>query len=176
MSLRQQALQWVDGASELVPAKLRETLGLRAFGLAKVPMIAFTSPVVEELTDTRCVVRIPLSWRTRNHLGSLYFGALAVGADTAGGLIAMRRIQRSGRKISLVFKDFQASFLRRPEEDVRFVCEQGESIAELVERAAASEERVEMPVRVRAVVASLPESEPVADFTLTLSLKQRRRR
>ena len=49
-----------------------------------------------ELSDDKCVVKVPLKRRSRNHLRSMYFGALAAGADCAGGLIAMRLIETEG--------------------------------------------------------------------------------
>lgn len=103
----------------------------------------------------------------------MYFGALCIGADTAGGLIAMRAIEQTGGGVALIFKDFQAEFLRRAEGDVAFTCDQGEAIRELVSLARASGEREEMTVRVVATVPELLGDEPVARFTLTLSLRRR---
>ncbi|MBM4371114.1 MAG: DUF4442 domain-containing protein [Deltaproteobacteria bacterium] len=155
------------------PALLRETLALRAFTLAKIPLLHWLRPVVVGLDDDRCVIRIPLGRRSRNHLGSMYFGALCAGADMAGGYAAMRHIQRSGRKVAFVFKDFRADFRRRAEGDVHFVCDQGRAMAALVERAIATGDRVEDSVRVVAVVPDGAADDPVAEFLLTISLRAR---
>lgn len=155
-----------------LPKSLQDTLSLRFFGLVQIPMIGYLRPRVLELSESRCVVRIPLNRRSKNHLGSLYFGALAVGADCAGGLIAFEQVKRSGEPVSLVFKDFRADFLRRPTTDVDFVCEDGMAIGELVREAIRSCERVERTVTVCAYQAGDPE-EPVAKMELTLSLKRR---
>ena len=154
--------------------RLKQTFGMRLFGWLKIPLLASVRPSVVELTDTRCVVRIPLRRWTRNHLGSMYFGALAIGADCAGGLLAMDQIKRSGKPVSLVFKAFQATFLKRPEADVYFICEEGGAIRDQVRRALASEDRITEPMRVQAAV-KLPDGtfEPVAEFILELSLKRR---
>ncbi|WP_306589911.1 DUF4442 domain-containing protein [Geothrix sp. 21YS21S-4] len=154
--------------------RLKQTFGMRLFGWLKIPLLAAVRPSVVELGETRCVVRIPLRRRTRNHLGSMYFGALAIGADCAGGLLAMDQIKRSGGNVSLVFKAFQATFLKRPESDVYFICDEGEAIRDQVRRARASEERITEPMRIRAAVR-LPDGtfDPVAEFTLELSLKRR---
>ena len=153
-------------------SNFRDTVTLQAFGLFKIPMIAFLSPRVLELSDNRIEVKIPLTHRSRNHLKSMYFGALAVGADCACGLLAMRLIhQRKDKKISLVFKDMSAQFLKRPEGDVHFVCEMGEQIRDLVERTATSGERCNLPLHITATVPKISGNEPVATFVLTLSLK-----
>lgn len=151
----------------------KANLGLKAFGLLKVPMIFWTRASLKELTDERCVVTIPLRRRTRNHLGSMYFGALAVGADCAGGLLAFHWIRRLDPRVSLVFKDFRAEFLRRPEGDVSFTSEDGARMRALVKRAVATGERHHDTVH---VVARCPErsgDEAVATFALTISVKQR---
>lgn len=154
--------------------RFKQTFGMRLFGWLRIPLLASVRPSVVELTDTRCVVRIPLRRWTRNHLGSMYFGALAIGADCAGGLLAMDQIKRSGKAVSLVFKTFQATFLKRPESDVYFICEEGAAIRDQVRRALASEERLTEPMHIQAAV-KLPDGtfEPVAEFTLELSLKRK---
>jgi acyl-coenzyme A thioesterase PaaI-like protein len=164
----------VGPLTKKLPAQYRDTLFLRAFGFLKVPLLFFISPSVTELTGERCVVKVPLNRRTKNHWNSMYFGALAAGADCAGGLIAMRQIQEEGNLVTLLFKDFQANFLKRAEGDVLFTCEDGEAIRTLVQKATESGERENLPVRVTATVPSRFGSEPVAEFTLTLSLKRKK--
>lgn len=158
---------------KLLSPHLKETAYLRAFGFWKIPLIFLVSPSVLEMSDDRVVVKIPLKRVTRNHLKSMYFGVLAVGADVSGGLLAMRKIQESGDPISLIFKDFRAEFLKRAEGDVHFTCEQGKEIAALVEEARATGERVELPVHLTATVPTKLGQEPVARFVLTLSLKKK---
>lgn len=159
---------------ERIPERVKETVMLRSFGLLKIPMLFFISPSVVELSDEKCIVKVPLSRRTMNHLRSMYFGALAAGADCAGGLIAMRLIQTEGEgKVSLIFKDFHAEFLKRAEGDVFFTCTQGEEVQALVRKAIETGERENLAVRVTATVPSKFGDEPVAQFTLTLSLKKK---
>lgn len=157
---------------KLLSEESRETLALRWFGLTRIPLLFYVGVSVTELTPERMVVKIPLRRRTRNHLGSMYFGVLCAGADCAAGAFAMYLIRQQPEHISMVFKDFQAEFLKRAEGDVDFICDQGKEIAELVSLAAASSERVERQIDVTATVPSLG-NEPVAKFKLTLSLKKR---
>ena len=158
--------------SKLITEKTRESFSLRLFGLTKIPLLFYVGVSVVEISPKRMVVRIPLRRRTRNHLGSMYFGALCIGADVAPGASAMYLIRQQPTRISMVFKDFQAEFIKRAEGDVHFTCNQGKDIADLVAQAAASGERVERQVEVIASVPSLS-NEPVARFKLTLSLKRR---
>ena len=145
---------------------------MRAFGITKVPLIWWCRPKVIEHTDERLEVKIPLRFRTKNHLGSMYFGVLAVGADVTGGFLAMDSIMKSSRKVALIFKDFKADFLKRPEGDVHFYCEDGLEIKELVKKAIETGERHNFTLLIEATVPSIS-MDVVARFRLTLSLKDK---
>jgi acyl-coenzyme A thioesterase PaaI-like protein len=151
----------------------KETALVRAYALAKIPLLFFAGPTIIALNDERCEVSLPYSKRNKNHLNSMYFGALCIGADIAGGLIAQRLLDQlpRGKKGALIFKDFKADFLKRAEGDTVFTCLEGPQIRALIERCTASGEREDIPVRVTATVPSKFGSEPVAEFILSLSIK-----
>jgi len=151
---------------------LRATFRLRFLGWTRIPLLASVRPTLVELDDGHCLVKVPLRRWTRNHLGSMYFGALAIGADCAGGLLAAEIIRARGVAVSLVFKSFQADFLKRPESDVYFLCEEGIRIAAQIDRVLATGERHTEPVKVSASVRTPAGFETVAEFTLELSLKK----
>lgn len=153
--------------------KLRKTFFLRFFALTKVPMIWFLSPVVERLDEKKTIIKIPLKRKTKNHLHSMYFGAMCAAADIAGGLCAMEHIRRSGEKVSLSFKDFHADFLKRAEGDTYFENSQGEEIAQFIQEVISSGQRMNRSVEVVATTPSKLGNEPVAKFKLTLSCKKR---
>ena len=52
---------------------MTETVRLRLWTLANIPLLFFLRPSVVEASPQRTVVRIPLPRRSRNHLGSMYF-------------------------------------------------------------------------------------------------------
>ncbi len=150
----------------------KETFFLRTFAFAKIPLLFYIKPSVVRRTEAETVIMIPFLRRNRNHLNSMYFGTLCIGADIAGGYIVTRLMKKERkRKPSLVFKDFQARFLRRPEGDTHFTCKDGLAIQAAIERAKESMERVEVPVQVVATVPMISGDEPVAEFNLTLSLR-----
>ena len=166
---------WLGLVANRLSERARQNLFLRVFGLTQVRMIWWVGARIHEMDADRCVVRIPLTRRTRNHLGSMYIGTLTVGADVAGGFIAADQIRRSGHAISLVFKDLKADYLKRPEGDTLFTCAEGATIRAMVAEAIESGERVHRTVRITATVPAKLGDEPVATFDLTLSLKARAR-
>jgi len=151
---------------------LGETALVRLFAL-RVPMLLFVGPRVLELDDEGCAVGIPLGWRSRNHVGSMYFGALCAGADVAGALNALRFARDLCPGVVPLFKDLKVEFLKRADGDVVFRCRDGRRIREAVQQAGATGERVTLPVEVVATVPRKYGDEPVARFTLGLSLKKK---
>lgn len=140
---------------------------MRAFGLTKVPLLFLCSPKILRLDDNVCDVVIPFRKIVKNHLGSVYFGALAIGADTCIGMLAFDKIQKRDKRISLVFKDFKAQFIKRAEGHTHFVCEAGHLIDELIDEVLRTGERAHKTIPAKAFVLG----ELVAEFELTLSLK-----
>jgi acyl-coenzyme A thioesterase PaaI-like protein len=157
----------------VLPEDVRNRFLIWLFAFTKIRMLHYIAPRFVEMTNERSVVLIRLNRRTRNHLNSMYFGVMAAGADMAGGLMAMRLIQDSGRKVALIFKDFRAEFFKRAEGDTLFTCNDGAAVRALVKQAIDTGERVNATVHVTATVPSVLGDDPVAQFELTLSLKLR---
>jgi acyl-coenzyme A thioesterase PaaI-like protein len=151
---------------------LKETLFVRALAL-KIPMFFWLGPRVLALDDEGCAIEIPFGWRSKNHVNSMYVGALCAGADLASGLNAAKLIQERHRDVKLVFADMRCEFLKRADGDVVFRSRDGRRVAEAVRQADASGERVTLPIEVVATVPAKYGDEPVARFTMGLSLKRK---
>jgi hypothetical protein len=152
----------------------KETLTVRAWALRNVFLLFFIKPRVLEISDDRCEIVIPLTWRTRRHdIRAMYLGAMCMGADVAGGLIAFRLVTSRKAPVSFIFKDIRGEFFKRAEGDVHFVCEDGPGIRALFQRTMDSGERQEQTVTITATVPTKLGQDPVARFALTLSLKKR---
>jgi hypothetical protein len=150
---------------------LKETALVRLLGL-RIPMFLVIAPRVMELDDEGCAVLVPLTFMTKNHLiGAMYFGVLCAGADLAGGLPAAKLIFGPHRSMRLVFGEMKAEFLKRADGDVLFRSRDGRRVTEAVREAAATGERVTVPVEVIATVPKKYGDEPVARFSMTLSVK-----
>ena len=152
-------------------ALTKMNLFLKLFGLSKVPLIAYVNPKIIACDDEQVVVKIKLNRRTKNHLNSMYFGALAIGADISGGFLAMQIANEKKLKISLAFKAMQADFLKRPEKDVVFNCLDGKLIEQMLLTSEQEQRRVNKDVNIIATCPDTFGAEPVATFTLTLSIK-----
>lgn len=141
------------------------------FGHFSVPLIGYLRPKIITLTDDMMVVRIKLGRRSKNHLNSMYFGALAAGADIAGGLHGFYHAKQANSEVSLAFKSFQAQFFKRAESDVYFVSANGMLVKEMIEESRQTGIRINKMLPVQAFTHYLTTPELVAEFSLELSIK-----
>ena len=155
-----------------ISQKFKANIFVKILGISKIPLLFFCRPKIIDIHDNRVTVKIKLNRKTKNHINSMYFGALAVGADLAGGYLAFYHSKKSKKKINLIFKDFHADFLKRAEGDVYFKCNDGLRIKELINKVISTGNRHSMPVNVIAYTPEKNGDDPIARFTLTLSLKQ----
>lgn len=141
---------------------------LRLIGIFKIPLIGYVRPRLVEINDTDVIVRIKLRRRTKNHLKSMYFGALAVGADVTAGLHAFYFCDELNVRPSFAFKGMKAEFVKRAETDVVFNCNEGVVIREQVLQAIRTNERQNHWVKVTAKDLN---GEVVALFEMEISVK-----
>ena len=141
------------------------------FGLRYIPLIGFCSPTIREMTTSTLAVSMPHGWRTKNHLGSIYFGALAIGADLAGAFLVFSKAKARGVNANFAFKDVQGQFLKRPEAEVWFRSNDGALIDDMLDESLATGQRINKTVSVTITCPSLHGDEPMAIFQLTLSIK-----
>lgn len=146
--------------------KMRKMLWM--MGVFKIPMIAYVRPRLIHLDDKVAIVNVRLRRRTKNHLKSMYFGALAVGADVTAGLHSFYYAELSRAKISFAFKAMKTEFLKRPTSTVQFVSEEGLKVKEIFEKAKESGERINDWIQ---VVAKNEDNEIVATFEMQISVK-----
>jgi len=154
-----------------ISQKMKANIFVKILAFTKIPLMFFCRPKIIKIDDQQVIVKIPFKRRVKNHVNSMYFGALAVGADLSGAYLAFHHINKTDKKIKLIFKDFHADFLKRAEGDVHFICNDGDKIKSLIDEVVSKGKRCSTTVNVNAFVPSKFEDSPVAKFMLTLSLK-----
>lgn len=153
--------------TEIQKANLR----FKLIGLFKIRLIGFVGAKLHSYSETKTVIKIPLNKRTRNHLGSMYFGALATGADVTGAWIAFDYLAKTKAKVSIVFKDTKAEFLKRADGDVYFTATDGPKVIAAFNETLEDKQRKNIEIEVLATVPDKYGVEPVARFTMTLSMR-----
>ncbi len=155
--------------------RLRNTMFVRFYTFMKIPLIWWVRPSVLEMGQERTVIEIKLSRRTKNHLNSMYFGALAIGSELVAAK-AVQAIHQSKQKVDFVFKDFKIDFLKRAEGDVHFICDSGSAVEALVAKTIQTGERETQTFSGYAVVPAKDPQEKIITFQVTLSVKKKQKR
>jgi acyl-coenzyme A thioesterase PaaI-like protein len=137
-------------------------------GCVKIPMIGFTRPRLLTIDDDSVRVKIKLRRRTKNHLNSMYFGALSIGADIAGGIQVFYFSKKMDRKVSFAFKGMNAQFLKRAESDIVFESHGGQKIKEAMEKSLKEGSRINDSILVE---AKNDTGEVVATFEMIVSVR-----
>tara|TARA_B100000902_G_C26965769_1_gene742803 strand:- start:277 stop:771 length:495 start_codon:yes stop_codon:yes gene_type:complete len=137
-------------------------------GRIRIPLIGYTNPKLLSIDDQSVRVRIKLRRRTKNHLNSMYFGALAVGADIAGGIQVFYFSKMLDKEISFAFKGMNAAFIKRAESDIIFESTQGELVKAAIDKSIAEKVRVNETIEVRAINDA---QEIVAKFDMIISVR-----
>ena len=137
-------------------------------GFFKIPLVGFIKPKLISIDENTVRVKINLRRRTKNHLNSMYFGALAVGADVAGGIHVFYFAELSNLKVSFAFKGMKADFIKRAESDVVFESNQGQLVQKAINLSEKTSERVNETIN---VIARDKNQVIVATFEMIVSVK-----
>lgn len=156
--------------------RLRNTAFVRLYTFWNIPLIWWIRPSVLEMGRERTIISIALNRRTRNHLGSMYFGALAIGSELVVAAKAVQAIMDSKEKVDFVFKDFKIDFHKRAEGTVHFICDQGSGVEELVRKTIENGERQTQTFQGYAIVPGKDPNEKIVTFDVTLSVKKKTRK
>ena len=154
-----------------LPQKTQDNLLLRGIGFLKIPLINFVGLKMVERDEKKCVLSMPLNKKTKNHVNSIYFACMTAGADLTAGFPVILETIRLKKNIVPIFKDMSAEFYKRAEGETHFTSHQNREINELIQKALSTGERQNLPVDIIATVPQIFGDEPIAKFTLNLSLK-----
>jgi acyl-coenzyme A thioesterase PaaI-like protein len=137
-------------------------------GRFKIPMLGYTGLKLDDIDDEKAIVKIKLKRRTKNHLNSMYFGALAVGADVSGGVHAFYFAQKHNKKVSVAFKGMSCECIKRAESDCTFISKDGKKVENAILKSIATGDRINDTTHVDVFDA---EKELVATFEMIVSVK-----
>lgn len=103
------------------------------FLLFKLPSAFFTGVRLKSLSDTKAVVRVKHRWISQNPFNSLYYGVQAMAAELATGVLVIKKIAESNKRISMLVTKQTASFTKKGKGYVSFTCEDGAVINKAIE-------------------------------------------
>ena len=134
----------------------------------KLPLAWIGGVRVKEMTDTSCMVKIRHRWINQNPFKSMFWAAQGMAAEMSTGVLVMKKIADSGKKVSMLVTNQRGNFTKKATGLIRFECHDG---ARLEQAIQASAETGEGQVVVMKSTGYNKEGVSVSSFEFEWSLK-----
>lgn len=119
---------------KLTPSKLN------TFSMFKLPSAWLCGVRVKNITNTQCTVGVKHRWINQNPFNSMYFAVQAMAAELSTGALVIGHIKESGRKISMLVANNNASFTKKATGKILFECQDGHLITDAIQKTIETEE------------------------------------
>ena len=141
---------------------------LNRFLLIKLPSAYFSGIRVSELSDKNAQATVTHRWINQNPFKSLYWATQAMAAELVTGIIMMKKIQESGKKISMLVVKQDGSFHKKATGKIVFSCDQGLEVDQALSAAIQTGEGQTLVLKATGFNQN---NEMVSDFNFTWSIK-----
>jgi hypothetical protein len=108
---------------------------LNTFLMFKLPAAYFTGVRTKSLDDTTCVVTVKHRWINQNPFNSMFWAVQGMAAELTTGALVMKKIKESGKKISMLVANNNATFTKKATGRITFTCKEGHKIDDAITRA-----------------------------------------
>jgi Cu/Ag efflux protein CusF len=113
---------------------------LNRFIFFKLPSAFICGIRVKSIDKDQCVVTVKHRWINQNPFNSMYFAVQAMAAEMTTGAMVIDKIQRSGKKISMLVANNKSNFSKKATGRITFVCKDGHLIEEAIQKTIANGE------------------------------------
>lgn len=114
------------------------------FNMIKLPLAFFGGVRVKSITDLEVVVTIKHRWINQNPFKSMFWAAQGMAAELPTGLLVMKAIHDSRRKVSMLVTHQEANFFKKATGKITFSCKGGNEIREAIQRSIKTGEGQEI--------------------------------
>ena len=119
---------------------MSEKLKFRLFLLYKIPVAFIAGLRLVKIDDSSAEIRVKHSWFNQNPFRSMYFAVQAMAAEISTGLMVFRKIDQSGKSISMLVTNQEAVFTKKATGWNYFKCKDGKLISEAIDKAVQTKE------------------------------------
>ena len=105
------------------------------FNLLKLPLAFFGGVRVQSITDQEVVVTIKHRWMNQNPFKSMFWAAQGMAAELPTGLLVMKAIYDSKRKVSMLVTHQEAQFFKKATGRITFSCAGGNEIRAAIQQS-----------------------------------------
>ncbi len=106
----------------------------------KLPAAWWCGVRLRSMDQQRAVVTVRHRWINQNPFKSMFWAVQGMAAELTTGALMIDQIRASGRKISMLVANNNASFTKKATGKITFTCEDGDLIDEAIQRTIQSGE------------------------------------
>ena len=110
------------------------------FNFFKLPLAFFGGVKVKSITDNEVVVTIKHRWINQNPFKSMFWAAQGMAAEMATGVLVMKAIKASNKKVSMLVSHQEADFFKKATGKILFTCCGGNQIKEAIQKSIETAE------------------------------------
>lgn len=119
---------------KLTPSKIN------TFNIFKLPAVFFTGVRVKTIDDTSCTVSVKHRWINQNPFNSMFWAVQGMAAELATGALVLMKIRETGKKVSMLVTNNNASFTKKATGRITFACKDGHLIDKALNKSIATGE------------------------------------
>ncbi|NRB58625.1 MAG: DUF4442 domain-containing protein [Winogradskyella sp.] len=108
---------------------------LNTFLMFKLPAAYFTGVRTKFIDDTTCIVKVKHRWINQNPFKSMFWAVQGMAAELTTGALMMLKIKKSGKNISMLVANNNATFIKKATGIITFKCVEGNKIDNAIAKA-----------------------------------------
>lgn len=108
--------------------------------MLKLPAAFFTGVRATFLNDRECKVEVRHRWINQNPFNSMFWAIQGMAAELSTGALMMKKIKESGKQVSMLVANNNASFSKKATGKITFICSEGEKIDAVLTEAITTRE------------------------------------
>lgn len=120
------------------------TKNLNRFLALKLPSAYISGVRVSKISDTEAEATVKHRWINQNPFQSLYWATQGMAAELVTGILMMKKIRESGKKISMLVVHQEGKFHKKATGRIRFSCLQGKAIDQVILKTVNTGEAQEL--------------------------------
>jgi len=101
---------------------------INIFNLLKLPAVFFTGIRVKSISDNECTVSVKHKWINQNPFKSMFWAVQGMAAELTTGALVLSKIRESGKQISMLVLNNNATFSKKATGRISFTCQDGKLI------------------------------------------------
>ena len=108
---------------------------LNIFSMFKLPSAFLCGVRVKYLDDAKCIITVKHRWINQNPFKSMFWAVQGMAAELSTGALMMGKIQESGKNISMLVTNNNATFTKKATGRITFICNDGRNIDKALKKA-----------------------------------------